>query len=222
MQASRAPKSSSLLSSLFHVPPLPNHTLLFLKKLLRRRTTCSQTQSDTQIAKDSPSTDSSYSWHSHLPCCFLLTHLASSRLLQGLCAVKLAILPPPRVHPPRPQPVSRLVATAAASADLASLETATLSKLRLARHHVRKAWICWASKPSAHPPPLVPTVWGSPIILALHRTLSRLLAAIGESISATRRASTQHPTSWQPIWNSPDHYICAQITLRRMKEHSQV
>ncbi|UQC74043.1 uncharacterized protein CLUP02_00690 [Colletotrichum lupini] len=130
--------------------------------------------------------------------------------------------PPPRVHPRRPRPVSRLAATAAASADLASLETATLSKLRLARHHVRKAWICWASKPSAHPPPLVPTVWGSPIILALHRTLSRLLAAIGESISATRRASTQHPTSWQPIWNSPDHYISAQITLRRMQEHSQV
>ncbi|KXH65950.1 hypothetical protein CSAL01_08251 [Colletotrichum salicis] len=103
--------------------------------------------------------------------------------------------------------------TTAASADLASLETATLSKLRLARHHVRKAWICWASKPSAHPAPLVPTLWGSPIILALDRTLSRLLAAIGEPISATRRASTQHPTSWQRIWNSPDHYICAKFAL---------
>ncbi|KAF6809002.1 hypothetical protein CSOJ01_07173 [Colletotrichum sojae] len=44
-------------------------------------------------------------------------------------------------------PVSRLDATATLSADLASPETATLPKLRLAGHQVRQAWDCWASEP---------------------------------------------------------------------------
>lgn len=107
MQANAGLKGSKVVVasvvSLFHVPPLRNHPLLFLKKLLRRRTTCSQTQSDTQIAKDPPSTDSSYSWHSLFPRCFLLTHLASSRLLKGLCAVQLTILPP-STSPPSTAP----------------------------------------------------------------------------------------------------------------------